>query len=270
MALIEWDDLLNSLVVEPLGADRFTAPNVPMDYRRIFGGQLLAQAVVIAAASTDGKQVKSLHALLPREGDLAERVEWRVERLQEGRSFAARSLVAAQGERVIFQASVSLHVPEASEVSHQAPVPSPSTPETAAPVELSMLPWTTHVAGGVDLADPAVGPPELTWWMRTPVVADDPTLHQALFAHASDLTLIGTALRPHPGLSEDAVHSGLQTAVTTHTLWFHDAFRVDEWLRVDQESPRLAGGRGFGWGHARAGGERLVASFAQESLVRSR
>lgn len=270
MALIEWDDLLACLAIEELGSDRYTAPNVPMEYRRIFGGQLLAQAVTIAARSSEGKQVKSLHALLPREGDLDHPVEWRLDRLQEGRSFAARSLVAEQEGRVIFQASVSLHRPERSSIEHAAPAPQPSSPERARPAELSMIPWETRVDGDVDLADPAPGPPELTWWMRTPRVGDDPALHQALFAHASDLTLIGTALRPHPGLSEAAVHAGLQTAVTTHTLWFHDDFRVDEWLRVDQQSPCLRGARGFGWGQVRAGGDRLVGSFAQESLVRAR
>ena len=103
--------------------------------------------------------------------------------------------------------------------------------------------------------------------MRTPPVGDERHLHQALLAHATDLTLIGTALRPFDGVSQADSTVTLHTAVTSHTLWFHHPFRVDDWLLVTQHSPVVANGRAFGRGDVYAGDE-LVASFAQEAMVR--
>jgi acyl-CoA thioesterase-2 len=130
-----------------------------------------------------------------------------------------------------------------------------------------MVPWETSIVGGVDLGDLAVGPPTLEWWMRAGAVGDDLWLHQALLAHATDLTLIGTGLRPFDGISQAQSTVSLITAVTSHTLWFHQPFRVDGWLLVVQRSPAVARGRSFGRGDVFAG-DRLVASFAQEAMVR--
>ena len=121
-----------------------------------------------------------------------------------------------------------------------------------------MVPWETRVVGGVDLADKAAAPARLDWWMRTPPVGDELHLHQALLAHATDLTVIGTALRPFDGVSQADSTISLHTAVTTHTLWFHQPFRVDDWLQVAQQSPVVANGRAFGRGDVWAGDE-LVA-----------
>jgi acyl-CoA thioesterase-2 len=104
--------------------------------------------------------------------------------------------------------------------------------------------------------------------MRTPPVDGDPTVHAALLAHASDLTVIGTVLRPHAGLGEADSPDRIRTAVTSHSLWLHADFRVDDWLLVSQESPRAAGARGFGIGQVFTRDGVLVASFAQESLIR--
>ena len=131
-----------------------------------------------------------------------------------------------------------------------------------------MIPWETRVAFGVDLQSREAGPPEYGLWMRAPTLADDQPLHQALLAHSSTLTLIGTALRPHEGLSEADAQGRLQTAVTSHTLWFHRPLRMDQWLLLQQQSPSTAGARGFGLGHVFTSQGQLVASFAQESLVR--
>src|SRR6185312_5039363 len=128
------------------------------------------------------------------------------------------------------------------------PMPAVGSPDDAAPQDLSMIPWETRVVGDVDLADRAVGPPELQWWMRTPSVDGGVALHQALLAHATDLTLIGTALRPLEGVSQADSTVTLHTAVTSHTLWFHQPFRVDGWLQVSQSGPVVAGGRSYGRG----------------------
>ena len=133
--------------------------------------------------------------------------------------------------------------------------------------DLGMVPWETRMVGGVDLADRAAAEPRLAWWMRTPPVGEERHLHQALLAHATDLTLIGTALRPFEGLSQADSTVTLHTAVTSHTLWFHQPFRVDDWLLVDQHGPVVANGRSFGRGDVYAGDE-MVASFAQEAMVR--
>jgi acyl-CoA thioesterase-2 len=104
--------------------------------------------------------------------------------------------------------------------------------------------------------------------MRTPSFAGPAIAHQALLAHATDLTLIGTALRPHQGVGENDSPERIQTAVTSHTLWFHRPLCVDDWLLVSQESPIAAGGRGFAQGNVFNRDGDLLASFAQESLLR--
>jgi acyl-CoA thioesterase II len=169
---------------------------------------------------------------------------------------------------------VSLHADEAGLDYQAAPadlgVPAGTTPEAATPVELGMIPWETRVVDGVDLADRAAGPPTLALWTRVGDrrLADDVAVHQALLAHATDLTLIGTALRPHDGLSQADSGSKLATAVTSHSLWFHRPFRIDDWLLIAQHSPITACGRGFGLGHVLDADGNLVATFAQESMIR--
>jgi acyl-CoA thioesterase II len=125
-----------------------------------------------------------------------------------------------------------------------------------------------RVVGGVDLADRGAGPPRFEMWMRTPALPDDRALHQALLAHATDLTVIGTALRPFDGVSQADSTVTLHTAVTSHALWFHQPFRIDEWLLVAQHSPVVAHGRAFGRGDVFTQQGELVASFAQESMLR--
>lgn len=270
MAFIRWEDTLGCLEVSSVGHGVYTAPNIPMAYRRIFGGQLLAQLVAIAEATGEGKQVKSLHAAFPAEGDLEAPVHFAIESEKTGRSFATRSIRAHQEGRAIAQAVVSLHSPEASVLEHQLVRPPITTLEEATPVELGMIPWEVRAVAGVDLEARTVGPAESAYFMRTPRLAHESgTAHRALLAHATDLSVIGTLLRPHAGLSQRDAPERIQTAVTTHTIWFHaDDLRVDDWWLLAQSGPVLAGGRGFGRGDVFDGVGRLMASFAQESLVR--
>jgi acyl-CoA thioesterase-2 len=247
--------------------------NLDIGYHRIFGGQILGQIVVAAAAASPEKAIKSIHVLFPREGDAAAPMAYRVEALQAGRTFATTEVIAHQGDRTVAAALVSLHVDEDG-LDRSDPPPEVGRPEDATLVDLGMVPWETRIVDGVDLADRAAGPPRLAWWMRTPTIAPaargeaaDRALHQALLAHATDLTVIGTALRPFAGVSQADSTVGLQTAVTSHTLWFHRPFRVDDWLLVAQQAPVVAGARAYGRGDVWSGGA-LVASFAQESMVR--
>ncbi len=268
MSLVDLDGMLACIEFEDLGDGRWTAPHLQMDYRRIFGGQLLAQAVVLAAASAPDKAVRSLSCVFPREGSLDESLEYQVEAVHDGRSFATRRITGTQGDRVCLMAQASLHVAEEGP-EHGDPLPDVGRPEEAQATELSMIPWSCRVVGGVDLRDRGVGPAEFRFWTRVDrELPDDAAVHQALLAHATDLTVIGTALRPHDGLSQADSTVRLATAVTAHQVVFHRAFRLDDWCLVDQCSPVAAGARAFGTGNVFGADGHLVASFTPESMIR--
>jgi acyl-CoA thioesterase II len=264
----EQDGLIACLHLDPLDDGVVAGANLDIGYHRVFGGQILAQIVAAAAAASPEKSVKSLTVLFPREGDTAKPMQYRVDRLQNGRTFGTTSITATQDGKVISAAVVSMHVDE--EGLHRSdPLPPVGSPNDAVPVELPMVPWEVRVVGGVDLADRAPGPPRFEMWMRAAPLGDDRHLHPALLAHATDLTVIGTALRPFEGVSQADSTVTLHTAVTSHSMWFHQPFRVDEWLLVAQSSPVVAKGRAFGRGDVFTEAGEVVASFAQESMVRS-
>jgi acyl-CoA thioesterase II len=259
-----WSDLLACLDMAPArSGNHFTARNQTLEYHRVFGGQLLGQFIRAAELVCPDKSVKSLHALFPREGRADEPVSYDVTVLHEGRSFATVSVVAAQSKGPIGTASISMHVAEDGPALQTVdPVPGLLGPEYT--VGLDLIPWTTRATA--DLNSPTVGPPECEIWMRTPDV--DPTLAQALAAYATDLTLIGTAVRPLDGLSQTGNGTQFTSAVTSHTIWFHRPFRTDAWLLLRQHSPILAHGRSFGRGDLLTDDGTLVASYAQEALLR--
>lgn len=262
------DNVLSCLDLREKAPGAFVGENLELDYHRVFGGQILGQTVRAAsAAAAEGKVVKSLTQLFPREGDSSQPLTYAVTKHQEGRTFASTGVVATQGEKVVSLATVSLHAPEDGYRREDA-APGAGRPAEAEPVDLGMVPWETRVVGGADLSSREVAPPTFAFWMRTPALPDDVSLHQALLAHATDLTVIGTALRPVPGLSQADATVRFHSAVTSHSLWFHQPFRMDDWLLVDQCSPVLAGGRAFGRGDVWTEDGRLVASFAQESMIR--
>ena len=268
MGLVDLDGLLACLEFEDLGEGRWTAPHLQMDYRRIFGGQLLAKALVLADASAPNKTVRSLSCVFPREGSLDEPLGYRMETVHDGRSFATRRIIGTQGDRVCLVAQASLHVAEEGP-EHGNPPPDVGRPEEAEPADLSMVPWPCRVVGGVDLRDRSAGPAEFGFWTRVDrALPDEDAIHQALLAHATDLTVIGTALRPHEGLSQADSTVRLATAVTAHQIVFHRPFRLDDWCLIDQCSPVAAGARAFGTGNVFDALGRLVASFTQESMIR--
>jgi acyl-CoA thioesterase-2 len=260
------DDLIGCLALTEVEPGVVEGRNLDIGYHRVFGGQILAQVVSAAATASPEKAVKSVHVLFPREGDTAKPMRYRVTRLQEGRTFGSTEVVAEQDGKVISVALASMHIGEDGLHRSDDP-PAVDPPEEATEVDLGMVPWETRLVGGVDLTDRAASPPRLDWWMRAAALPGDPFLHQALLAHATDLTLIGTALRPFEGISQADSTVTLHTAVTSHTVWFHQPFRVDAWLQITQHGPVVAGGRSYGRGDVFAGGE-LVASFAQEAMIR--
>jgi acyl-CoA thioesterase-2 len=272
MAGVSFDNLRACLEMEQTSPGTFTGANLALDYHRVFGGQILAQGILAATAAADGKEVKSLTQLFPREGNAEHPMVYTVNKHQEGRTFASTTVVATQvdeagREKTVSVATLSMHAAEEGSV-RQDDAPSVGKPDAAVETDLGMIPWETRVVDGIDLSDRSVGPASYQFWMRTPSLPDTPALHQAMLAYATDLTVIGTALRPAEGLSQADTMTKFHSAVTSHSLWFHQPLRTDDWLLVDQHSPILAGGRAYGRGDVWSLDGRLVASFAQESMIR--
>ena len=261
------DDLVACLDLKSVEPDVVEGQNLDIGYRRVFGGQILAQILTAAAESSPDKSVKSLTVLFPREGDTAKPMRYQVTKLQDGRTFGTTSILATQEDKVIATAVVSMHVDEDGLRRSDVP-PAVGGPEDATAHDNMMLPWDVRIVGGVDLADRGAGPPDLEVWMRTPALGDARAVHQALLAHATDLMLIGTALRPFDGVSQADSTITLHTAVTSHSIWFHQPFRMDDWVLLVQHSPVVAHGRSFGRGDVFTSGGDCVASFAQEAMVR--
>jgi acyl-CoA thioesterase II len=273
MPTVSFDNLRACLDLEEAAPGTYAGANLALDYHRVFGGQILAQTILAAtAAAGAGKEVKSLTQLFPREGNSALPMTYVVTKHQEGRTFASTGVVATQTEetgreKTVSVATLSLHTPEDGSL-RQDDAPDIGKPESATLTDLGMIPWETRVVDGVELAARDVGPASYRFWMRTPTLPDTPALHQSLLAYATDLTIIGTALRPAEGLSQADTMTRFHSAVTSHSLWFHQPLRVDEWLLIDQVSPVFAGSRAFGRGDVWSLDGRLVASFAQESMIR--
>ena len=263
-----WDDLLACLKLRelsPAPAAVFEGGNLHLSYHRLFGGQLLAQFARAAALTCPGKTVKSLHALFPKEGQSGEPVRYEAQRHHEGKTFATLTIVARQSGGVIATAAVSMHAAEDGP-ARQASPEIPAIPGPEHTVDLGLLPWETRSAQ--DLDSPAAAAPEYSLWMRTPPVSRE--LAQPIVAYGTDLTLIGTALRSVDGVSQQDAGKAFTSAVTSHTLWFHRPFGTEDWLLLRQHSPLLAHGRTFGRGDVLTADGTLVASYAQEALLRFR
>lgn len=262
------DGVLASLQLSPEGGGRYRAPSVPIGTGRIFGGQVLGQVLVAAAAAVPGKQVKSIYVQFARDGEAPDPVDIDVAVLHDGGTYATADVRVAQVGRVLADATVSLHVPgEGPEQQSVALLD--HDPEGAVLTELGMIPCETRVVAGVNLRDEAVGPAEYAFWMRCPELADaPPAVHQAFVAFATDLTPIATALRALPGLSQMSSHRTVQTATTSHTVWFHHDLDAADWLCIQQTAPVTGEGRSFGWGQVFTRDGVAVASFAQDAMVR--
>jgi acyl-CoA thioesterase II len=266
-----WSDLLACLDLHPVpsegtgeeGITQFEGRNQRLEYHRVFGGQLLGQFIQIASTICPDKAVKSQHALFTREGRADEPMHYRATRHHEGRSFATVTITARQSRGIVATSSICMHVLEDGPL-HQSVDEVPTVLGSDHEVALDLIPWETRAA--IDLNATTTGPPEFEVWMRTPAV--DPVLAPALAAYGTDLTLIGTALRPMDGVSQRGNGSWFTSAVTSHTIWFHQPFRTDSWFLLRQHSPLVAHGRSFGRGDILTEDGTLVASYAQEALLR--
>lgn len=277
-------DLVSLLELEPLEHNIYRGRNRDIGSGRIYGGQVLAQALVAAQRTVDeNRQVHSMHGYFILPGDLEIPVVYFVDRLRDGGSFTTRRVTAIQHGRAIFNLSASFHIEERG-LEHQADMPDAPDPESLRS-ELDVLrasadripghlrdvltqdrPLDVRPVEEEDPFDTRPRPPRRCYWVRTVgALSDDPLQHRAVLAYASDYGLIVTALRPH-GLSFRDPR--MMVASLDHSVWFHGDFRADEWLLYQIEAPVAAGARGFARGTLFTRDGRLVASVAQEGLMR--
>lgn len=280
------DALLRLLDLEPLEVNIYRGQNRDLGTGRVFGGQVFAQALVAARRTVDdNRECHSAHGYFILPGDLAAPIVYFVDRLRDGSSFTTRRVTAIQHGQAIFNLSASFHVTEAG-VSHQSTMPDVPDPETLTP-ELTLIremadqipeslrrvltqdrPMDFRPVAPLDLVNPGKREPiRYAWFRADGTLPDDPSIHQAVLAYASDYGLLITALQPH-GLSQRT--RGLQLASLDHSLWMHRPFRTDEWLLYSTDSPVTSGARAFVRGTIYSRSGELVASVAQEGLVRVR
>ena len=197
----ELDDLLAVLALDPTGDRSWSGGSLDFGAGAVvFGGQLLAQTIVAAATVDPAKTVKSVHTVFARGASTDLPLEFAVDVMQQGRSFASASVTVSQGERLCTRSLVLLHAPDPDLIRHQDAVPDVPSAAGSTPSTHGAGFWEIRTVGGVDIADPdAVGPAHLDVWTRFPDAPDDPTINQALLAFATDGFLIGTAMRPHAG-----------------------------------------------------------------------
>ncbi len=280
------DDLLLLLDLEPLEVNIYRGQNRDIGTGRVFGGQVFAQALVAARRTVEGaREAHSVHGYFILPGDLNAPIVYFVDRLRDGSSFTTRRVTAIQHGQAIFNLSASFQVAE-SGIEHQEPMPTvPAAevltseleliremaariPEPLRPVLTQERPIDFRPVDPLDPFDPKPRPPvRHVWFKSLGKLPDDPMLHHAVLAYASDHGLLGTALQPH-GLSFRT--PGMQLASLDHSLWLHRPFRVDEWMLYSMDSPVTAGARGFVRGSIFTQDGTLVASVAQEGLMRLR
>jgi acyl-CoA thioesterase-2 len=278
-------DLLALLELEQLEVNLFRGESRDIGAPQVFGGQVLGQALSAAAATVEGRVVHSLHAYFLRRGDCNAPIVYQVDRSLDGHSFANRRVVAIQHGQQIFTMAASFQATEPG-FDHQIAMPPVPPPESLAdssgpPAALlarlpervrrffeQPRPFEFRMVQSIDYLHPQRAPPERQIWFRAvDALADDEMLHRRLLAYVSDFFLLDTATLPHgtPFLKPTLVMASID-----HAMWFHRALRVDDWLLYAMDSPSASGARGFARASVFARDGRLVASAAQEGLVRAR
>ncbi|WP_370326587.1 acyl-CoA thioesterase [Euzebya sp.] len=263
---------LQSLELRPDGPDAFVAHSAALgEGRPVFGGQLLGQVVVAAAGVDPSKTVRSVHAAFPRPGSPEDPLQLRVDPVAVGRTMATATVTVSQGDRRVCVATVLLDTEEDDVLRHGPPPPPAGAPEQAPATDVFEAPGAeVRVVGGLDLDDTgATGDMRLDLWCRWPDVAElDRVRHQALAAWLTDPLLLPTALRSHEGLSLRMAHEVVSTAVITHTLSFHQPIAASDWLLIATECTWAGAGRVYGRGQLFTAAGQLVASYAQDAMLR--
>lgn len=275
-------DLIDVLDIKALSKTEFVGRTQWMPHGRVFGGQVLAQALIAAMRTmVDGRAPHSLHSYFLRPGDINKEIAFSVEILRDGRSFSARRVHALQDGLPIFSMIASFQDPDAG-LEHQSLMPQGVTPPEQLPSAADLLSAFDHPATNYwskarpfDLrhaSEPVYLQPakqqlaeQLIWFKALSELPDDPQLQAAALAYASDYSILESILRRH-GLSW--AHPGLASASLDHAMWFHRPARVDQWLLYAQESPSAQNGRGLSLGKIFDRDGKLIASVAQEGMVR--
>ena len=279
-------NLLSQLDLETLDENLFRGTSADLGGFSVFGGQVVAQALVAAQRTLDpARSAHSLHAYFLRPGDMKASIVYQVECLRDGKSFATRRVLALQHGKPIFSLSASFQVADEG-LDHQTPAPQAPPPESlpteqelrarlAERVPEPLRRFLNREVGiemrpvaPVDFFTPERRAPIQQIWLRVAhPLPDEPGLHRALLAYASDFNLLGTSLLPH-GIT--FFQGNLQGASLDHALWFHRPFRIDDWILYHMESPSASGARGFNLGGFYTRDGRRIASSAQEGLLRLR
>lgn len=277
-------ELIELLSLERLEQNLFRGQILYIGTKYVFGGQVLGQALSAAQATVEGgRMAHSLHAYFLRAGDVEHPIVYDVDRTRDGGSFSVRRVTAIQHGKVIFFCAASFQGSE-SGAEHQLPMPDVPGPENIDPAPavppgvMATLPpkvqrWLSrrgpfefrHVYQRDELNPSKLPPFQQVWFRLSEPVGDAPELHHALLAYASDFQLLGTANYPH-GISY--YQPNVQMASLDHALWFHRPFRADEWLLYSIDSPSAQNSRGLARGQIFSRDGRLVASTAQEGMIR--
>jgi acyl-CoA thioesterase-2 len=279
-------DLVDLLALERIDRDLFRGRSQDLGWGAIFGGQVLGQALSAATQTVAAeRRVHSLHGYFLRAGDVTRPILYQVERLRDGTSFSARRATAIQEGEAIFSLETSFQVEEAG-FDHQDAMPEVPAPEALRSEREMALEVAARLPEGlrrrataerpieirpVEVRDPmrpVPAPPRRHLWYRTiDALPDDASLHRYLLAYASDFALLGTSLDPH---GVGWLTPGIQVASLDHAMWFHRPFRVDDWVLYAIESPSASGARGLVRGRFFDQAGRLIATCAQEGLIRKR
>lgn len=279
------DALLQTLDLEQLEQNLFRGVSPQVGWQRVFGGQVIGQALVAATRTVEPDRfVHSLHAYFLRPGDPSVPIVYEVDRLRDGKSFTTRRVVAVQHGHAIFAMSASYQGLEEG-FAHQVAMPDVPMPENL-PSEKDLKDQYMHLAPEnvrrywerdrpIELravnpkhyfSREKLEPVQHVWVRATGALPDDPGIHACVLAYASDMTLLDTSLFAH---GRSIFDRDLQLASLDHAMWFHAPFRADDWLLYAQDSPSTAGSRGFNRGSLFTRDGRLVASTAQEGLIRA-
>jgi acyl-CoA thioesterase-2 len=284
--LVDMSQLLEILDLEKIEEGVFRGASPDVGWQRVFGGLVISQALVAASRTmSEGRFAHSLHSYFLRPGDPALPILYEVENIRDGASFATRRVVAIQHGKPIFSLSASFQVDEPG-LAHQMPMPDVPQPEDLPdakmlyetylqdapehvraywlrerPVEVRPVAMTHYVS------KEALAPVQHIWIRPNGAVGPGRDLQSAVLAYLSDMTLLDTALFPH-GLS--VFDKSIQAASLDHAMWFHAADPLDDWLLYTQDSPFSGGARGLSRGAIYNRSGRLIASTAQEGLIRKR
>ena len=280
------EQLVSLLNMETIEENLFRGASQDIGFRQLFGGQVLGQALSAASQTVDcSRQANSLHGYFLRAGDAQKPVIYQVERVRDGSTFSTRRVTAIQNGHTIFTCSASFHQQEEG-FFHQTQMPDVPPPEDLiAEEDLSpllakaltqekrekMLRAKAIETRPVQVLDPlhpeACEPVKQIWFKASDTLPKSPALHKYLLAYASDFGLLTTSLLPH---GASIWQPQMQVASLDHAIWFHEEVCLDDWLLYSTASPWAGSSRGFSRGSIYTRDGRLVASVAQEGLIRSR